>query len=182
MRILTAFLLLISPLAGADVNICVARHEEIPGPVEEVAKATARQLFEQIGVEVRYGCDAEAIALRIQAEAPGDIDRYAMGMASVGGGSGRQATIFYNRVMEFGRNAVGHGNGILLGYVIAHEIGHVLRGDPGHAPSGVMKACWSRADAAAMIARSVGFTQYDAERILRMMARRKAASAEASVD
>ena len=182
MRILAFLFLLVAPLAGADVNICVRSYSQIPGPVEDEAKTTARRLFDQIGVELRFACDSEAVALRILAEAPGDTDGYAMGIASVGGGNERRASIFYNRVMEFARNSVGHRNGILLGYVIAHEIGHILRGDPAHAPFGVMKACWGRADAAAMVAGSVGFTRFDAERIFRVMARRKQASSDASVD
>jgi hypothetical protein len=34
----------------------------------------------------------------------------------------------------------------LLGYVLAHEIGHVLEGLVRHSGAGVMKASWNRAD------------------------------------
>ena len=37
----------------------------------------------------------------------------------------------------------------LLGYVIAHELGHLLLG-PGHAPNGVMRAVWSPMDLGAI--------------------------------
>jgi len=35
---------------------------------------------------------------------------------------------------------------ILLGDALAHEIGHVLLGGTDHAPGGIMKARWGKAD------------------------------------
>ena len=47
---------------------------------------------------------------------------------------------------------------VLLGYVIAHELGHLLLG-PGHAKQGVMRPSWERSDFKAI---SQGFLKFSA--------------------
>ncbi len=47
---------------------------------------------------------------------------------------------------------------VVLGHVLAHEIGHVLLGHNGHAREGLMKATWSATEQTAMRHRSLSFT------------------------
>jgi hypothetical protein len=54
---------------------------------------------------------------------------------------------------------------VLLAYVLAHELGHVLMGSDYHADAGIMKAQWSAADYAAMRGRALRFTESDSDRI-----------------
>src|SRR5262249_10712810 len=53
----------------------------------------------------------------------------------------------------------------VLGYVLAHEIGHVLRGTNSHSWTGVMKAHWDDADYRAMRRRGLTFAADDVEAI-----------------
>ncbi len=56
--------------------------------------------------------------------------------------------------------------GILLGHVLAHEIGHVLQRIDRHSDSGLMKARWSVGDIVEMKQARLRFTLYDAQSIL----------------
>jgi hypothetical protein len=61
-------------------------------------------------------------------------------------GRGRTAYVFYDRVCDFSK-ANGVDLGVMLGHVIAHELGHTLLPDGAHSPSGVMRAQWDLAQA-----------------------------------
>ena len=54
-----------------------------------------------------------------------------------------ELTVFPFRVDELATH--GYREDLVLGYVIAHEVGHVLLG-PGHPEEGIMRAEWSRYD------------------------------------
>jgi hypothetical protein len=54
--------------------------------------------------------------------------------------------------------------GVLLGFVIAHEIGHLLLG-PGHTPDGVMQAAWGEKQTDAFRRRWFKFGHESAQRI-----------------
>lgn len=54
-----------------------------------------------------------------------------------------EVTVFYYRVDELA--AMGYRADRILGYVIAHEMAHVLIG-PGHSAEGIMRAIWSSND------------------------------------
>ena len=63
-----------------------------------------------------------------------------LGFAAVGKEGGILATIFYHR---FEAVTKGGDSSRILGYAIAHEIGHLLLGSNGHSQAGVMRAYWS---------------------------------------
>jgi hypothetical protein len=54
-----------------------------------------------------------------------------------------ELSVFYRRVDELG--AEGYREDRILGYVIAHEVAHVLLG-PGHSQEGIMRGEWTRND------------------------------------
>ena len=56
--------------------------------------------------------------------------------------------------------------GMLMGHVIAHEIGHVLQGVDRHSETGLMKERWSAQEIKEMWRTRLRFTPYDAELIL----------------
>jgi hypothetical protein len=64
----------------------------------------------------------------------------------------RRAYIFYDRV-AYHAKLTGSGVAVLLGAVIAHEVGHLLLPVFSHSPSGIMSANWE-----AFIVRLPGFT------------------------
>jgi len=57
-------------------------------------------------------------------------------------GIGAYANVYYDRVASFCLDS-SQSHGDLLGYIFAHEIGHLLLGPDSHSPSGVMCARWS---------------------------------------
>lgn len=57
---------------------------------------------------------------------------------------------------------------LLLGYVIAHELGHLLLG-PGHTPEGVMHAAWGRRDLEAIRQGRMRFTPAEGARMRRVL-------------
>ncbi|MEO8678861.1 MAG: hypothetical protein ABI665_07435 [Vicinamibacterales bacterium] len=53
--------------------------------------------------------------------------------------------VFHDRVIEFS-NMQRMDPALVLGTVIAHEIGHVLLRRPGHSAEGMMRARWTPSD------------------------------------
>jgi hypothetical protein len=70
---------------------------------------------------------------------------------------GVSATIFQERVENLSQVA-GQDFAVVLGHVIAHELGHVALASHGHAPTGIMRASWRRADFEQAAIGHLGFT------------------------
>jgi hypothetical protein len=65
--------------------------------------------------------------------------------ASVETRCGRVAWALWHHITAFAE-AQGRAPGLVLGYVIAHEIGHLLMPPPSHSENGLMRATWRAAD------------------------------------
>jgi hypothetical protein len=161
-----------------QITIYVAHSCHTPVIVGRVAEETVFQLFERIGVSVRFihaqppPADSEAIALRIMEHAPGSLGPHVLGSAWVAR-EHPQANVFCDRLMQFYCGPNLSETGVLQGYAMAHELGHVLRADPGHSPAGVMRACWKQTDVVMMLQRVVNFCRADAERIHEVLEQRR---------
>jgi hypothetical protein len=86
------------------------------------------------------------IVLRLQKTKETDRSRFvSMGFSLVGtaGAAPFLATVYVDRAETVARGA-GVDARRVLGLAIAHEIGHVLLNSNSHAPSGLMRADWSR--------------------------------------
>jgi hypothetical protein len=59
---------------------------------------------------------------------------------------------------------------VILGHLLAHEIGHILMGPGSHSTGGLMAARWSRADLGRMGRGSLLFTSAEGERMRRGLA------------
>jgi hypothetical protein len=57
---------------------------------------------------------------------------------------------------------------VLLGVVIAHELGHLLLG-PGHAPSGVMRSAWGSREVRALTQRQLAFNREQRAKMQRLL-------------
>lgn len=86
------------------------------------------------------------IVLRLQKTKETDRSKFvSMGFSLVGtpGAAPFLATVYVDRAESVARGA-GVDARLVLGLAMAHEIGHVLLNSNSHAPSGLMRADWSR--------------------------------------
>jgi hypothetical protein len=93
----------------------------------------------------------------------GELSLHAMGRAFVSGGEGYIADVYYPAIQALSETSQ-PGVGSLIGYTIAHEIGHLLLG-PEHRPRGIMRARWGQDELRALAQRSLGFDKADRVRL-----------------
>ncbi len=166
------------------VKVLVQCEGRIPLDVREVGEVRLRQLFARIGITIvlisrQRQADPGTIVLELWDYAPQNLDRYTMGRATVGG-YGRLANVYLDRITQFAGSSDPRKAGSILGYVMAHEIGHLLRDEPTHEPTGIMKAHWTSMDAAEMFVGVVAFTSADVERMFRVMGTKSLVSVRAA--
>jgi len=112
------------------------------------------------------GCVGEPamhdLAVEIVPHAPPSFSNAALAMAMPYADSGVRIVIFYDRVEPLLR---GHHapEATILGYVLAHEIAHVLQGIARHSGTGIMRAHWSENDLRQMGSRELTFTPEDVQ-------------------
>ena len=75
------------------------------------------------------------------------------------------------RCLDFGWNHTDNVRGTVLGYLIAHEVGHLLIGPGVHSPHGLMKGKWSSKDLEEMQRGQLLFQPWDARRMQRASTR-----------
>jgi hypothetical protein len=87
---------------------------------------------------------ASDLLVRIVNAPQAAVSRDTLGFANVdtAAGRGTLATVFADRAATLAARA-DIDRGTLVGYAIAHEVGHLLLGTAGHARGGLMRAVWS---------------------------------------
>jgi hypothetical protein len=108
--------------------------------------AEPASILRGVGIDVHWhgvaGCPDDAMLVRVLRTAPGTLPPYALGCAHPLGG--RQAEVYMDRVRAA---VVPEKVASLTGYVIAHEIIHLLEGEgTRHAEEGIMRTRWTAAD------------------------------------
>jgi hypothetical protein len=157
-------------------------------------KILASGIFEKIGVHLNWRTgeltdtrgDAgnetlrKAFGIRTLEQAPESATPGALASARIVGAAGTEITVYKDRVLRFLDN---HSNlaGVGAGYVLAHELAHVMQGVGRHSESGILKAQWSNNDFDEMIFHKLVFTNFDVELIHRGLALQLANSAGAAV-
>jgi hypothetical protein len=71
---------------------------------------------------------------------------HALGQAFSGEVGSQYATVFHDRVLAMAASHKPGTEALVLGHVIAHELGHLLLGTSAHASFGLMAAGWSAVD------------------------------------
>jgi hypothetical protein len=157
-------------LAGPGVTVYVQQDNSIVSELkgaEEIASA----VFATIGIPVAFRPGAAPkstpegtypIELQLDSKVPAQFHPGALAYASPFGNSGTRIHIFCDRVRNSWPDG---GKGTLLGYVLAHEIAHVLQGTSRHSDDGVMKARWQQPDYQQMKIGALTFDPTDAELI-----------------
>jgi hypothetical protein len=157
-------------------------------------KILASSIFEKIGVHVNWRTgelsptrgDAgnetlrKAFGIRTLEHAPESATPGALASARIVGTDGTEITVYKDRVLRFLGN---HSNlaGVGAGYVLAHELAHVMQGVGRHSESGILKAQWSNYDFEEMIFHKLIFTNFDVELIHKGLALQLANSLSAAV-
>jgi hypothetical protein len=98
--------------------------------------------------------------------ARGGVADGVLGYAAVAheGGMGRIAYVIYDRVRDVASNGPVHESD-LLGFVMAHEAGHLLLGPGSRSETGIMKCHWEWRRMQRLDALAMGFSELQAVRI-----------------
>ncbi len=117
--------------------------------------------------------DAHDLAVEIIPHAPASFSDVALAMSLPYADSGVRIVIFYDRVEPLLR---GHHatQATVLGYVLAHEVAHVLQGIARHSETGIMRARWTDNDFKQMGIRVLTFTPEDVQLIQQRLSPRDA--------
>lgn len=147
--------------AQEQVTVVIFDHAGVPAAVLKAAADTARAAFREVGVDTKWSicrlsgdasehCALPPAGTYMQAKVVppalehGLESREALGYAvSVRGGRGVVSYAFYEPVKKCAESG-GQSVSLVLGYVMAHEIGHLLGMQ--HGPSGIMKSHFDRRD------------------------------------
>ena len=131
------------------------------------AEWVTSRIFATAGIRVEWKVGDphrnETAAIRIQLDTKAesglhtDTAGYAQPFAR-----GTAIHVFCDRVLHTGPERLGP---ILLGHVMAHELGHVLEGVDRHSPTGIMKAHWTRDDYDDMLQHPLAFAPDDVRMI-----------------
>ncbi|MDE3165353.1 MAG: hypothetical protein KGN36_06070 [Acidobacteriota bacterium] len=156
--------------AGPDtpVTVFVSYDGDVPGSLVTSAMFRATKVFAATGVAVHFLPDEKdkakrhggvAVAIRIEMDPSGHVSGGALAHAQPYDNSA-PIRIYYSRIRAYNSSV---SREALLGYVLAHEVGHVLQGVVRHSEAGVMKAYWSAIDFDRMRVASLGFDRRDVE-------------------
>ena len=167
------------------VNVQVSSQVEIAADLLRGGQQAANTIFAGIRVQLMWtgqmqpastavaGCAGgpatHDLAVEIVPHAPASFSDAALAVAMPYADSGVRIVIFYDRVDPLVR---GHGapQATVLGYVLAHEIAHVLQGIARHSETGIMRARWTNNDFKQMGAKVLLFTPEDVQLIRRRLA------------
>ena len=172
-----------------QVNVQLNSQVQVPRNLLRESQQAATVIFARIRVQLIWkgekrptsmavaGCVGEPatddLAVEIVPHAPASFSNRALAMAMPLADSGVRIVVFYDRVKPLleGHHAP---EATILGYVLAHEIAHVLQGILRHSEAGIMRARWSDSDFKLMGGRLLLFTNEDIQLIRRRLAPRDA--------
>ena len=170
--------------AAESMNISVCNIDEVPSKTLARAEAVVTTIFSQSQVAVAWSsCDGSGpgarVELRLWRECSADSaqrdSRHVMGMAFTAPGvTGTMADVYYGVIEQFAKEHEADPAEV-LGYVVAHEIGHLLLG-PGHSAGGIMTAVWNGKTLAAGRQHWLTFTQAQRNSIRRELRARNLAA------
>jgi hypothetical protein len=133
------------------------------------ARQEAAWVLRSLCVEADWmsSTEAKALTLRIVGTPmTPDVPKHSLGHSIVGTTSARNGAVFLLRVRDAQRSFASEVRlPILLGCVLAHEIGHLLLASATHSSEGIMKARFGRAEALKASQRGLIFTRSDRQRL-----------------
>jgi hypothetical protein len=117
------------------------------------------------------------LVLSVTSGTPRNVFPDSLGFALPYAHSGADVTIFYDRIelLEWRPVSANATTQQILGYAMAHEIGHVLLGSIQHSPIGIMKGPWREAEFQLLAKGGLGFTPQQCELMRKRAFRRSVA-------
>lgn len=166
---------------GFAVTVALFNDARVPSAVLAGAQETTSYIFSKSGIDINWmlcGREDESPEERnacSQSEFPAHLDVHIVSACprlptSVFGisylspeGIGSQADVFYIRIAAFRQSPAEMPT--LLGYAMAHELGHLLLGTSSHSPTGLMRADWRTRDLTGMAQGGLVFSNEQAQRM-----------------
>jgi len=150
------------------VTVETGGDRSIPAITVFASRMTAMRVFGGAGISVdfvsagaaRKRTDCVLIRVEFVPNAPACASPSALAYALPYQHGGTQIRVFLDRALGSGSATQ---TGIRLGYVVSHEIGHILEGIARHSESGVMKASWNNHDLGQMLMQALRFEREDVE-------------------
>jgi hypothetical protein len=159
------------------VTVRVYQTAGLPFTLEQRALAEAKSVLRSARVDVRWRectglnppavCDAplepSELLLRVMRKATPRQDRLTtLGNAFVArrAGGGVLATVYFDQIASLAEVA-GTDVAVLLGRVVAHELGHLMMQTSAHAPRGLMRPNWTLSEVRRNSAADWAFTAWD---------------------
>ena len=143
--------------AEPQMNVAICNLGGLTEYVVSQAKSETDLVYRSAGVQIAWhDCEefsdlaskpgAPWFVIRLRNDKPpktvGPASLDVMGKAYVENRGGYMADAYFQAIEDSAQLYNGDP-GVLLGFVIAHELGHLILG-PGHAPDGVMQAAWGQ--------------------------------------
>ncbi|HEX4769364.1 MAG TPA: hypothetical protein VH351_00935 [Bryobacteraceae bacterium] len=174
------------PAPAQTLSIHLYDRAQAPAPTLDSATGQANYLFRAVGIRIKWECpspelpedrgtdmtsaafqqpDARPyVVVRLIRRTPATVFPGALGYALPFARTGAHVVIFYDRV-EILAHSANEAVDVVLGYAMAHEIGHVLLGSSEHARGGLMQARWTSATWRLASSGLLVFTHEEAERM-----------------
>jgi hypothetical protein len=174
------------PVEPLTIELVVVNHAQVPERIVSRGRAEAVRIYRSLGINLVSSVTGEfSVAPQLIVtivSKPSDVplsDELAsksvhervLGVAP-GHQNRRDLAVwaFYARIENTGTMR-GIDPGVLLGYVIAHEIGHLLLPYDAHSESGIMRAAWDKAQATNAVMGTLTFDRGQAALIRRSVAK-----------
>jgi hypothetical protein len=165
-------------LGASEMNVAICNLGGVNESVVSQAKSETGLVYGSADVRINwYTCEqfparmptdgAPWFVIRLRNDKPprtvGPSSLDVMGKAFVEHNGGYMADAYWQAIAL---NSAQHeaDGGVLLGFVMAHELGHLLLG-AGHTPDGIMQAAWGQKQMDALRQRWLKFSEDCAERL-----------------
>jgi hypothetical protein len=178
MRLLLAVVLAVSGLVGAErtqVDVYLNDHDDSELLVG-AGTVVATGVFEKIGIHLNWRAGKPKAAagravysIRTVAHAPDSVTGGALASSELLGTGGTEITIYKDRILRFLENNRSLRS-VAAGYVLAHELAHLMQGVARHSDAGILKAHWTPDELHEMFFRKLAFAPEDVELIRRGLA------------
>lgn len=156
---------------GLPVNVCIEPNQELRISANRI-RSLVSAIYSQIGVNLTWQAGSSecgqsprtTVKVRWAKRAPANSPPGTLAASHPFEPSESLITIYEVPLQQF-LNRYANAPDIVLSYVLAHELAHVMQGLDHHSDSGIMKANWSYGEYHRMLSRNLTFTAEDVELI-----------------